>query len=280
MEPLKGRLAELVARESNAVVPPQGTKARHWAAVSAAFGPIGPPPSEGAPAGAEGAAAGTAVAKGSALLKIVGGTALAAAVVAGVWASRSDDRDVATAAIHDAAASGTTVELADAPAIIEHEPASAPPHQVPANVEPTVDPEGARDVEDSDARSTTSVAARRPAAEPQPTAAAPRSAKPSADAPEPPRGLAEEIALVESLRRAVARRDYATAKALAARHRREFAKGSLVPDRLDLEATAHCGAGDRARGRALAGELERRWPEAPVSDRLTTACGDDSGQAP
>jgi hypothetical protein len=257
MEPLKGRLAELVAREGDAVLPPQGAKARHWAAVSAAFGPIGPPPSAGATAGAEGAAAGTAVAKGSALLKIVGGTALAAAVVTGVWASRSGDRDIETAAIHEAEDADTILEPEDAPAIVEPEPepASAPEpepaqsHRAPAPVEPRA-------------------------------AAASRSAKPSADAPDPPRGLAEEIALVESLRRAVARRDYATAKALAARHRREFAKGSLVPDRLDLEATAHCGAGDRDRGRALAEELERRWPEAPVSDRLTTACRDASESAP
>jgi hypothetical protein len=255
MEPLKGRLAELVAREGDAVLPPQGAKARHWAAVSAAFGPIGPPPSAGATAGAEGAAAGTAVAKGSALLKIVGGTALAAAVVTGVWASRSGDRDVETAAMQPAE-SGTIVQPADAP-----EPAPAP------EPEPEPEPEPAQ-------------SHRAPAPVEPRAAAASRSAKPSADAPDPPRGLAEEIALVESLRRAVARRDYATAKALAARHRREFAKGSLVPDRLDLEATAHCGAGDRDRGRALAEELERRWPEAPVSDRLTTACRDASESAP
>ena len=269
MEPLKGRLADLVASEREDVAPPQDAKARHWAAVSAAFGPVGVPPGGGSPTGAEGAATAAAAAKGGALLKIVGGTALAAAVATGVWASRSGvDRPVASADVAATSEAAPRPREDAAPAIQPGAAEVEPDRPIVEPDPPIVEPDPTGD----------------PSATPEPappdpsideTTARPRRRKPDPASPKSevePRGLAEEIALVESLRRAVVRADYATAKALAARHGREFPDGSLVPDRLDLQATAHCASGDPERGRALAKELARRFPEAPASDRLTKAC--------
>lgn len=276
MEPVKGRLAALIAAEAEEVKAPQGAKDRHWAAVGAAFGPMGAPPSGGSPApgGGEGAAVGTA-AKGGALLKIVGGTLVAGAIAAGVWAS--GDRDASGPVAPSVASRADDAIDRGEPVRTEPDTAAVPaPQEVAIEQARATDPEGT--VEDTGASDPPDAS---PSSEPatvQPRPSRGRRATPRAPATkgEPPAaaGLAEELALVESLRRAVARGDLARAKTLAARHRREFPDGALRPDRLDLEASMHCASGDVARGRALMAELSRRWPEAPRSDRLKAACGE------
>ncbi|MBV1858365.1 MAG: hypothetical protein KUG77_08125 [Nannocystaceae bacterium] len=90
--------------------------------------------------------------------------------------------------------------------------------------------------------------------------------------PKPQPGLAEELALVDSMRRDVAAGRFPQALTRAKKHRDTFAKGALTADRMDLEAAARCGHGDLKAGQKLAERKADRWPRAPMSDRLRTLC--------
>jgi hypothetical protein len=259
MEPLEGPLADLLAREAEANVPPPEAKARHWAAVGAAFGPVVPPPNPPA-SGAEATATATA-AKGGALLKIVGGTLAAGALAAGVWAGRPSSPAPETAP--------AAVTEPETPGAAAPDPAEASPPVEPAEPADPVEPIEPVAPETTDPPPTEVTPPPPATAEP-----APRRIQP-APAPDAP-GLAEELALVEDMRRAVQAGDHAEALRLAKRHRKEFPRGRLRPDRLDLEASATCASGRLEAGRALAAVRQQQWPQAPISDRLETACKLDS----
>jgi hypothetical protein len=87
---------------------------------------------------------------------------------------------------------------------------------------------------------------------PDPRRAVRRSAPPSIAEPPPalipeppsparPPGLAEELALLQDARRALAARDYARVLELVQRHREQFSAGVLSVERDALEARAKCG---------------------------------------
>ena len=75
------------------------------------------------------------------------------------------------------------------------------------------------------------------------------------------------------MRKDVAAGRYAEALERAKTHREDFRKGSLIADRMDLEAAGRCGRGDIDAGQALAESKKKRWPRAPVSKRLRDLCG-------
>ncbi len=272
MEPLHRRLAELIAAETDAVAPPPDAKARHWAAVTAALVGDGPPDGEppGGPPDPSGGEVVVVAAKGGGLLKLIGGVVVVGAVVAGGLATR--DREppprVETATSSEAAA---TEPVVPAPAPVATTPApvvATPESETPSADSGLTDVTGLpRALEPATAKAASDRGA--PARPPSTKRGAPRDAEPTA-----PRGLAEELRLVEALRVAVTRGEHAKATALAAKHRREFPDGALIPDRLDLEVTARCASGDLAGGRALAQELRERWPAAPASARSKSACKD------
>lgn len=191
-----------------------------------------PPPAPPPP----GATEAVASASKAGVLQVVGALVLGTSVAAGVWAVSSDD-------------TRGQVDRVEAPVVVtalgDVEP-PPPPASLPLVVPPP------------------------PAPKPRPEEPATRVApKPT---PKKVLGLAEELALVDAMRKDVAAGRYAKALARAKEHRESFAKGSLIADRMDLEAAARCGGGDLDAGRALANRKKKRWPRAPTSQRLRNLC--------
>ena len=248
MEPLDPALAELIATETETVAPPQGAKARAWAAIGAGLGGV----PLAVPVGGADAATATA-AKTGAWLKIVGATALVGAVGTGVWATSRSPEPAPTPAVARTESAPVAEVVPD-----EEPPADEPTSVAVAAPEPEPQAEPEPEVVPDEETGT-------PAPEP-------RATKKSRPETAPTLGLAEELALVEKIRKAVAAGDHAGALKLAGEHRDSFPKGALRPDRLDLEATAYCARGQTERGRKLAAQLRESWPKAPVSDRLESTC--------
>lgn len=192
-----------------------------------------PPPVP--PAGA--AETATASAGKAGLLKVLAAVVMGTSVAAGAWALQDAPDDAPMARVQApivVAASG--VERPPLPNTDVAPALATPPPRLPA-----------------------------PEVEPAPTA---RVSSRSARKP----GLAEELALVDSMRRDVAAGRFSQALSGAKKHRTSFAKGSLIADRMDLEAAARCGQGDLKTGKTLAERKAKRWPRAPMSDRLRTLC--------
>jgi len=187
------------------------------------------------PAGVADAA--TATAGKSGLLKLVAAVVVGTTVAAGGWAMRDTGSDA-------------SLPRVEAPEIVA--PASTQTPPVP-NVE------------------VAPVLATPPVRVPKPEAKR-ASAIRSAPTSKPQLGLAEELALVDSMRKDVAAGRFAKALTRAKKHRESFAKGSLTADRIDLEAAARCGRGDVEGGRKLADRKAERWPRAPMNNRLRTLC--------
>lgn len=192
-----------------------------------------PPPIP--PGGA--AEAATATAGKAGLLKVVAAVVVGTSVAAGAWAWRDEPGEPPLARV-------------EAPVVVAAIPVETPP--VP-NI----------DVAPVSATPPPRLSA--PQVEPAP---APRASSRPAAQP----GLAEELALVDSMRRDVAAGRFSKALAGAKKHRSSFEKGSLIADRMDLEAAARCGQGDLEIGKKLAERKAKRWPRAPMSDRLRTLC--------
>ena len=183
-----------------------------------------------------GAAEATAAAGKTTALKLVGALVVGTTVAAGGWVATNQPAERAAVARVEAPRVEPSVEPAPA-AARDDAPVLVPPPSAPA-----------------------------------PAAEAPRVATPKPIPAAPVPGLAEELALVDEMRRHVAAGRHADALVLARRHRKVFAKGSLTADRMDLEAAARCGSGDLETGRALAERKKKRWPRAPISDRLRKLC--------
>ncbi|MEM6290512.1 MAG: hypothetical protein AAGA54_04575 [Myxococcota bacterium] len=111
-----------------------------------------------------------------------------------------------------------------------------------------------------------------PPARPAPPDRAADVSPPRREPAKPKLGLAEELALIDAMRKDVAAKRYAAALERAKTHRASFAPGALAADRMDLEAAARCGRGDLKAGRALAERKAKRWPRAPISDPLRSLC--------
>ena len=183
--------------------------------------------------------AGEAVASASkaGVLKAVGALVVGTSIATGAWAVSSDDSPAPIARVEAPVAVTASAEPEPPP----------PPASLPLVVPPP------------------------PA--PKPTSAKPQTPRVTPKpAPEKSLGLAEELALIDAMRKDVAGGRYAKALARAKEHRESFAKGSLVADRMDLEAAARCGGGDLDAGRALADRKKKRWPRAPMSQRLRNLC--------
>lgn len=87
------------------------------------------------------------------------------------------------------------------------------------------------------------------------------------DAPKTPSALRQEVALVQSIRTALAT-DPARALTLIQETRRRFPKGSLVEDREAFEVLALERLGRHAEAGALAESFLRRYPHSPFSARM------------
>jgi hypothetical protein len=192
-----------------------------------------PPPPPPIPPGATEA---VASASKAGVLKVLGGLVVGTSVAAGMWTVSSDD-------------TRPPVDRVEAPVVVAV-PADAEPPPPPASL-PLVAP---------------------PPPAPKPTPEEPATAGRPNPVPNKALGLAEELALIDAMRKDVAAGRYAKALARAKEHRESFAKGSLIADRMDLEAAARCGGGDLDAGRALADRKEKRWPRAPMSQRLRNLC--------
>lgn len=192
-----------------------------------------PPPPPPTPPGATEA---VASASKAGVLKVVGALVVGTSVAAGAWAVSSDD-------------TRARVDRVEAPVVVAA-PADVEPPPPPASLPLVVPPPPAP----------------KPALEEPETRVAPKPA------PKKTLGLAEELALIDAMRKDVAAGRYTKALSRAKEHRESFAKGSLIADRMDLEAAARCGGGDLDAGRALADRKKKRWPRAPMSQRLRNLC--------
>lgn len=192
-----------------------------------------PVPPPTPPAGVAEAAATTGKAG---VLKVVAALVVGSSIAAGTWvATRPEPPPIERVA-------------APAEAVVVETPSLVPPPPVPELAPP-------------------------PPAPPIPEAAPADPPGPKVVAePTPALGLAEELALIDAMRKDVSAGRYAEAIDRAKQHRESFAKGSLVADRMDLEAAARCGRGDLEAGRTLADRKTKRWPRAPISERLRTLC--------
>ncbi len=253
MDRLQGPLADLIEAERAGVEPAPDAKDRTWAGVAAGFGPPSGPP------GAGGGGSGAAAASGGTLLKVVGAVVVGGVVAAGGWAGTRPGPSPTPVAAELA----PRIEVS---AIADPEPPQPKPRLPPKPASP---PTAASRPESPPTSAVEVSPSARRSAKPRPASRPSRSAEPT---PGSNAGLAQELKLIESLRRAVARRDYAEALRLAKEHRESFEGGALKADRLDLEASAECGRGRLERGRSLASRRAERWPKAPVSDRLRTLC--------
>lgn len=191
-----------------------------------------PPPPTSTPGGGAEATAASAGAGG--VLKVVAAVVVSVGVAAGAWVATRPEAPVPVARV-------TAPEVRPA-----EEPGATPsPPEAPLLAEPP------------------------PAPAPAPVReSAPAVSKPQANAP----GLAEELALIDAMRRDVAAGRYGKALSRAKEHRRVFASGSLTADRMDLEAAARCGNGDLDAGRRLADRKAKRWPRAPIGEHLQSLC--------
>ncbi len=236
MEPLEGVLADLVAQEREALDAIDKPRDAAWSGIAAGWG-AGPPPVP-PPGAAEATATAT---KGGAIIKLVSAMAIGGAVAAAAWLGPGQDP-----------AQGPEEERVVAPVVAELEPPVSsvrpPPENLPEIATPPPAPESRL--------------------EPEPVPKATNKPEPTL----PQAGLSEELALVEALRRDVNAGRYADALKKAKRHRDEFPQGALRADRMDLEAAAQCGGGRVDAGRKTADQKAKRWPRAPVSDRLRTLC--------
>lgn len=183
------------------------------------------------------AEAATASAGKGGLLKIVAALVVGTSVGAGVWALQEPPSE-------------TPLPRVEAPAFVAPVARETPPV-------PNVD--------------AAPVLAAPPARTPT-AGAPPKSVERSSSRPKSTPGLAEELALVDAMRKDVTAGRFSKALSRAKEHRLAFAKGSLIADRMDLEAAARCGRGDLEEGRKLAERKAKRWPRAPVTDRLRTLC--------
>ena len=235
MERLDGPLADLISAEKQEMEATPRSRDAAWAGIAAAWTP-GPPPTP--PPGVAEAAA-TATGKAG-VLKVVAALVVGASIAAGTWAATV--REPPPVERVEAPAEAVVVET---PSLVQPSPSLpevAPPP--PAPVQPEAEPEE-----------------RAPSPRPSPKPAAP-----------PSLGLAEELALIDAMRKDVRAGRYAAAITRAKEHRESFAEGSLTADRMDLEAAARCGRGDLEAGRTLADRKTKRWPRAPISERLRTLC--------
>lgn len=84
--------------------------------------------------------------------------------------------------------------------------------------------------------------------------------------------LAEELAIVRSVRAAIDRDDPDAALAAVAEHERRFADGQLVEERKSLRIEALCRAGKAPQARAEAQIFLREHPRSAHADRVRSAC--------
>lgn len=113
--------------------------------------------------------------------------------------------------------------------------------------------------------------------------AAPRVDPPPPEPPPPPpprtarrdpapAGLAEELALVESIRAALLAGDDRTTLELVARHQRRFTAGVFVPEAAAAAIEARCRLGEHERARRDADAFVQRWPASPLAARVAGLC--------
>jgi hypothetical protein len=97
------------------------------------------------------------------------------------------------------------------------------------------------------------------------------------NAPEAARAdrLAEELALVDPARAALARGDHASALRLFGEHAQRFPDGALAPERDAYSAIARCQDGARDR-KSLLAAFARAHVGSSLLDRVREACRDSS----
>jgi hypothetical protein len=218
MTPADSLLEQLERAERSTTGPPPEVSERMWASIEQRL-VQGPPPPEldpldphvievVEPVPGPSAAVGRHV-----LLKIVGGVGVVG-LAAGLLALSLDRDD----------------EPAPEPEpVVVVEPESREPTIQPITPEPTIVPEP-------------TIAPEPTIIEPQPEPAA-KPSKPSGTKPVAPKGLAEELALMQSISTALADGDSAKVLELVADHRRDFPHGQFIEERSAAEARALCRRG-------------------------------------
>lgn len=87
-----------------------------------------------------------------------------------------------------------------------------------------------------------------------------------------PRGVAEEVALMGKIRRALQDGNGKRALNLSRRHEAEFPRGVFVDEREVSMAEALCSTGQQAKGRRIADAFVAAHPRSPFAPRAQRAC--------
>lgn len=97
-----------------------------------------------------------------------------------------------------------------------------------------------------------------------------RKPAPAPAAPAP--SLADEVRLLKKIQRALRAGQYSAVLELTEAHAQRFPEGALVKERLAARARALCGAGDKAAGLSVRGQLAETSPGPAVLARVDDAC--------
>ncbi|MFV8749795.1 hypothetical protein ACNOYE_04540 [Nannocystaceae bacterium ST9] len=243
-------LEELEQAERSATGPPPAVADRMWTTIEQRMVQGPPPPEldelahEPSDASAPVASAG----KSGVWLKILGGVALVG-LGAGVLAL-----------VLDREQPGEPSEPSEPVALVEPEPAPALEHPRPEPPEPA--PVAAPPIDPVPAPIVEPLVEAEPAAKPK--------SKPSE--PVAVKGLAEELALMQSISTALANGDSVQVLALVGEHRRDFPHGQFIEERSAAEARALCRAG-KSKGKQKAEQFAKRWPDSIHRAAVDDDCG-------
>lgn len=224
------------------------------------------------------AAAGTATAKAAGMsvtAKVLLATVLAGSTTTAAVVLSDDDRSDRRAAVAatealPGPAQATAPAPAPAPPTVPSPP-HVPDPVVTATPTPTIDAAPSRPQ-----RSTEPDRGRRATARPKPAAPrAPTAAKRSG-ATKAPTGIAAELELIRDAGQAVNAGQYRRALAVLADHEKRFVAGSLVQDRIALQAIASCRAGQGAAARRAHDKFVATYPRSVHAARVAEACVDVS----
>jgi hypothetical protein len=222
------KLQELKLREAGMPEPPPETVERVWRGVQEQIG-SGAPPLELA----SGPLVSELPARVVSLKLVVGGALVLLGVVGGGIAGSRWRDDVPAEIERDVATKDVETELPPSQTI---EPI--------APVEPIVDNEPAPAVE-----------------APPPVLVVPKP-KPKPEPEAKPRTLADEVALIQAISKALKQSEWKSVLKLVAEHERDFANGQFVEEREAAKVRAKCRSGALDAGRKAAESFVVRWPSS------------------
>jgi hypothetical protein len=111
-----------------------------------------------------------------------------------------------------------------------------------------------------------------PPAEARPASVVAPKSKPKPEGEPKPRTLAEEVALIQAVSKALKQSEWKSVLKLVAEHERDFANGQFVEERQAAKVRAQCGSGAIDAGRKAAESFLARWPSSIHRATIREGC--------